>query len=231
NHFTVPPYFTPARMADFEQQLRESMGEAEDALRRFAVSALGELPPHVKLSVVESPPVDAIMAMARESGADLIAMGTHGRTGWNRFMAGSVAERVIRESRIPVLTVRGEIPPRVRSILCPVTGASAALKVARQLSACLGAGLTVLHVQESGMPQPVPPQGVKWVVRQGEAAGEILSESGQPGCDLVVMGTRHRAFFDSTVIGATTARVVRHASCPVLTVIEGETGEPSSAGA
>jgi nucleotide-binding universal stress UspA family protein len=37
-------------------------------------------------------------------------------------------------------------------------------------------------------------------------------------CDLLVMGVRHRLFFDSTVLGSTTARVVRHAPCPVLTV-------------
>jgi nucleotide-binding universal stress UspA family protein len=38
--------------------------------------------------------------------------------------------------------------------------------------------------------------------------------------DLLVLGVRRRRFFDSTVIGANTARMVRHAPCPVLTVVE-----------
>ena len=44
--------------------------------------------------------------MARELGADLIVMGTHGRTGLRRLLMGSVAERVVREAPCPVLTVR-----------------------------------------------------------------------------------------------------------------------------
>jgi nucleotide-binding universal stress UspA family protein len=47
-----------------------------------------------------------IVAQAREVGADLIVMGTHGRHGVNRLFVGSVAERVVRLSHCPVLTVR-----------------------------------------------------------------------------------------------------------------------------
>ncbi len=45
----------------------------------------------------------AILAEATESGADLIALGTHGRKGLRRAIVGSVAEGVIRDSRVPVL--------------------------------------------------------------------------------------------------------------------------------
>lgn len=47
-----------------------------------------------------------ILATAEEWGADLIVIGTHGRTGVARVLLGSVAEHVVRHSRIPVLTVR-----------------------------------------------------------------------------------------------------------------------------
>ncbi len=50
----------------------------------------------------------AIMHAAAEFQADLIVIGTHGRHGIKRFFLGSVAEAVIRQSRIPVLSVRGE---------------------------------------------------------------------------------------------------------------------------
>jgi len=48
----------------------------------------------------------AILDQARKVGADLIIMGTHGRTGLARAVIGSVADRVLRHSEIPVLLVR-----------------------------------------------------------------------------------------------------------------------------
>jgi nucleotide-binding universal stress UspA family protein len=48
-----------------------------------------------------------IMQAARELGSDLIVMGTHGRTGLAHLVIGSVAEKVVRKSTVPVLTVRG----------------------------------------------------------------------------------------------------------------------------
>ena len=54
----------------------------------------------------EGLPADEILRAARRARADLIVMGTHGRTGVSRVFMGSVADRVVRESRCPVLTVR-----------------------------------------------------------------------------------------------------------------------------
>lgn len=50
---------------------------------------------------------DEIIAAAASSQADLIVIGTHGRRGVSRALLGSVAERVVRLSPVPVLTVRG----------------------------------------------------------------------------------------------------------------------------
>ena len=55
---------------------------------------------------------DAILAVARKWRADLIVMGTHGRRGLNRLLLGSDAERVLRESAVPVLLVRGAAAAR-----------------------------------------------------------------------------------------------------------------------
>jgi nucleotide-binding universal stress UspA family protein len=49
---------------------------------------------------------EEILAAARESGADLIAMATHGRTGLSRLLFGSVAEAVLRHAPIPVFMIR-----------------------------------------------------------------------------------------------------------------------------
>jgi nucleotide-binding universal stress UspA family protein len=51
-------------------------------------------------------PVDTITALAKRTNADLIVMGTHGRTGLKRCFIGSVAERVVRHALCPVLVVR-----------------------------------------------------------------------------------------------------------------------------
>jgi nucleotide-binding universal stress UspA family protein len=51
-------------------------------------------------------PADEILAAAKESGADLIAMATHGRTGLGRLLFGSVAEAVLRHAPVPVFMIR-----------------------------------------------------------------------------------------------------------------------------
>ncbi len=50
----------------------------------------------------------AVAARAREIGADLVVVGSHGHTGIKRFLLGSVAEHTVKESPVSVLTVRGE---------------------------------------------------------------------------------------------------------------------------
>jgi nucleotide-binding universal stress UspA family protein len=52
-------------------------------------------------------PWEEVLAAATQLKADLIVMGTHGRRGLERALLGSVAEKVVRMSRVPVLTVHG----------------------------------------------------------------------------------------------------------------------------
>jgi len=51
-------------------------------------------------------PVEEIKRLVGEQGVDVIVMGTHGRTGLRHLVAGSVAERVVRTSEVPVMTIR-----------------------------------------------------------------------------------------------------------------------------
>ena len=53
-------------------------------------------------------PEEEIVKFATENNVDLIAMGTHGRTGLAHMLVGSVAERVVRTSKVPVLTIRSD---------------------------------------------------------------------------------------------------------------------------
>ena len=73
-------------------------------------------------------PSEGILRTAREEGADLIVMGTHGHTGYERFFIGSVTNRILHKSTIPVLTIckpshhfiqdDKERPVRIEQILC-----------------------------------------------------------------------------------------------------------------
>lgn len=87
----------------------ETVEEARDAGEAAVdeVEALGEkrdVP--VTTAVLEGSAAEAILDYADRVDVDLIVMGTHGRSGLDRFLVGSVAERVIRTSDVPVMTVR-----------------------------------------------------------------------------------------------------------------------------
>lgn len=60
----------------------------------------------IKKWIVQGHPAEEIMKLAEEQSVDLIVMGTLGRSGIEKFLLGSIADKVIRSSKIPVLTVR-----------------------------------------------------------------------------------------------------------------------------
>lgn len=60
----------------------------------------------VETFVVPGIPYDEIIKKAQELSADLVVVGTHGRTGLDHVLFGSTAEKVVRKSPIPVMTIR-----------------------------------------------------------------------------------------------------------------------------
>jgi nucleotide-binding universal stress UspA family protein len=62
----------------------------------------------VECSVVRGVPYEEILKFAEEKGVDLIVMGTQGRSGLDRVIFGSTAEKVVRNSDRPVLTVKNQ---------------------------------------------------------------------------------------------------------------------------
>ncbi len=62
----------------------------------------------VERLTVEGHPAEEITKFAEKNSIDLIVMGTLGKSGLDRFLLGSVAEKVVRTSKIPVLVVRGK---------------------------------------------------------------------------------------------------------------------------
>lgn len=83
---------------------RAALEEAIQLLKEKGVTAEGSL-----IDLTETPSTDiaaALQGEAKDWGADLLVIGTHGRTGVKRFILGSVAEQIIRSSCTPVLLVR-----------------------------------------------------------------------------------------------------------------------------
>lgn len=104
--FEAPPYFTRDQVQAIEKQRRAARRQAADYLERHA-AGLARIPVRALISDT-APAAIAILDAAREQ--DLILMGTHGRRGPARWWAGSVAERVVRESPVPVMVVRSAQP-------------------------------------------------------------------------------------------------------------------------
>ncbi len=98
------PGFEPQSLPALTQEIGSAAAGALDQLAA-AVSVDRRL-------LREGDSATEILAAAREVGAVMIAMGTHGRRGLAHALLGSVAEKVVRESDVPVLTVRAQDPLR-----------------------------------------------------------------------------------------------------------------------
>jgi nucleotide-binding universal stress UspA family protein len=160
-----------------------SSGSIDSALEQIADHAEEELGKTVKRFEMLGVPVvghhrvgrpaDEIVAVADELDADVIVIATHGRTGFDRLVFGSTCEKVVRQSSIPVLSVKHpehwDFPVEshedlhIRRVLCPVdfseftdTGVEDAALLCRALNATLVLG----HVVDIRMEYPLLETGL-----------------------------------------------------------------------
>ena len=105
--FVEPPsYAEPSLSVNSAWQVIESARKwVEETLEKWA-DAAREKGISVRTLVRTGSPYQEIVDLATDERADLVAMGTHGRSGVSRLLLGSVADRVIRLAPCPVLTVR-----------------------------------------------------------------------------------------------------------------------------
>jgi nucleotide-binding universal stress UspA family protein len=95
-------YVPSIDMEKFYEELREG---AEEEMDKFASENLSGLKDIEKV-VTTGVPADGILELVEEKGADVVVMGTHGRSGIDRVLFGSTASKVVRHAPCPVLTVR-----------------------------------------------------------------------------------------------------------------------------
>lgn len=131
----------------------EAYAQAETALHTFVAEAAGPSA-DIRVLVRDGQVVPEILRMAADWPADLIVMGTHGASGLlDRMLLGSVTEKVLRRTTVPVLTIPSGVPSDVSSdfhtILCAVdrsTTARHALEHALGLARGCRGRLVLAHV-------------------------------------------------------------------------------------
>ena len=89
----------------FEQLEKEIEEGAEKMMEKFCQTKMGDFTRYTT-AVVAGIPFEEILKKSEETGASLIVLGTHGRTGIDHLIFGSTAERVVRSAACPVLTIR-----------------------------------------------------------------------------------------------------------------------------
>ena len=145
----------------------EDLKQFAAAAERFVRTEVGDVP--ITATARQGSVVGEIVQLAETWPADLIVLGTHGRSGFDRLMLGSIAERVLRKATSPVLTVPRRIPDAVpttglfKRILCAVDFSPSSMKAlsyAAALAEEADAKLTILHVMEHHVLAPTAMGGI-----------------------------------------------------------------------
>ncbi|MEM1054821.1 MAG: universal stress protein [Bacteroidota bacterium] len=185
----------------------------------------------------------ATLHHAATHSADLIVMGTHGRTGIRRAVIGSIAEAVVRRARCPVLTVRPSArgdESALRRILVALEDAHPRpwqVAWGARLAHAYGSHLDLVHIVALSPlhPGPSPAQrrghrdlrvleesleaeGLRATSRvvEGEPAHAILDTAARLQPDLLVVGSQGKTGMRRALLGSVSERVIREAPCPVF---------------
>jgi nucleotide-binding universal stress UspA family protein len=151
-------------------------------MKRFAEGEAAAIVP-IEFDLAEGSTAVEILAKAEAIPADLLVMGTHGRSGFERVILGSVTEKVLRKAACPVLTVPRGVPDAVpatpvlfKRILCAVDFSDCsmhALNYAMSVAQEADAQLTVMHVIE--LPPGVPREVHETMLAGPRSLGEYIA--------------------------------------------------------
>ncbi len=175
--FTVIEEGTP-------EQLRVAEGYLKSQADRLQGGA--GFTPEVHVLAARSPIVgvaSTILKYAEDNGMDLIILSTHGRSGFDRWSMGSVAEKLLKGADIPLFLVRSTetaimVPAQLRKFLAPVDGsplAEQAMPHVEQLARSAGAEVTLLYVEAP--PEPGADHGPS-ATAQSQHRRELLAYLG-----------------------------------------------------
>jgi len=181
----VAAYVSGSGMPAYATLTTEERDAIMQSMRRFAgceTRASGQM----DFEVTEGGTVATILARATALPADLLVLGTHGRSGFERWVLGSITERVLRTAPCPVLTVpkdSGDAAPVVfRCVVCAIDFSECsmyALDYATSLAQQADAQLTVVHVIE--LPPDIPREMHETVLAGPRSLPEYLALAEEEG--------------------------------------------------
>lgn len=206
----VPPEGWGACQQALEDAANVQMGDLELRLRRL---------PH-ECALRHGLVWDAVADLIEEKAADLVVLGTHGRSGLDRLLIGSVAEEVFRQAPCPVMTIGPKVAAQAPEeaefkhivLATDFDPQSRALAYALSLAQEFQASLTIVHMVPPSTQKPeeidpiveactqdlralVEPEAELWctpeyLVRFGSPAAGILEVAAEKQADLIVLGAR-----------------------------------------
>jgi len=214
----------------------------EETRERLEIHAEQNINPRVPYDarVVVDSPVNAIIEQACDAGADLIVMGTHGRTGVRRLLVGSVTEGVIRSATTPVIAVNSTTAEiaGVHKVLCPVTftaGSREALRYAADLTDTPNSPLVLFHGLVEQELQSTLDDLVRlqdWAPKDlaGRCELKMMPERVPPqqivqfakltSADLIALGIPADRSIADVLHGTIAEQILHASSCPILAVNE-----------
>jgi len=235
----------PSSEADTLEPMEMLRASASEYLRTIE-EGLSSQGARVRCRVAEGFSAGVILETAKSENATLIAMSTHGRTGLSRWVFGSVTEKVLRASPVPVLAVPsfvergGDVSPTgarelaFRRIVLPIAAADRSLEAVPavlELAPLFGAQVFLVHVCEgTGCSVQVPQMREAYdllheagisaepLMKQGDPATQILDASRDAGADLIAMTTHGHSGISRWVLGSVAEKVLRAARVPILVV-------------
>lgn len=229
----------PLMPQTLQQELTDQLHERGKAILDDAVALFKREGVSVEEKLVQhADPAERVLKEGEKGSHDLIVMGYHGEEEEGPHL-GSVAEKVSRHAKIPVVTARGK--PEVSKILVPLDGsknAQKALAYAVALARKVNATISLIHVQESSGLSRFRPEMSKEIGSRllDNAAAKITGvqvdrrlESGDPAkvivetanggdYDVIVIGSRGHGAIGRFLLGSVSDHVNHYANRSVLLV-------------
>ena len=242
DYFAPPVDFAASGAVAYAIKSDEAADAAKTLLVRAAEEHLPQGVPFETRVLIDSP-VAAIVDEARRCGADLVVMGTHGRTGFRRLVVGSVTESVMRMVNLPLIAVSPHttpkrLSPKLLRVVVPIEYtpecraamlAAAALGdresrflCVRNASSCDDpkvAAAEILCMQEWTPPEMLERCQYR-VLPDDHPAEQIVELAKLVHADLIATGLVPKRTSTEVMRGTLAERLVERAECPVLVVNE-----------
>jgi nucleotide-binding universal stress UspA family protein len=229
---TPSEYFSVTATQYVDQERRRSAEYLLELAERAGREGIG-----VQERIVTGEASREIVSEARRSHADLIAMSSHGRSGIREWAFGSIAERVLRTTNVPVLVFRGNVGRAYnpRRIVIALDGSEDSLEVvapAAELAFAFKGSVTLVHAGKQAPPSlPLAEKilhrrGVPFQVRLvagDEPAAAILAAAEDEKADLLALTTTGKSRRAGIFFGSVAEELLKKSGRPLLVVHTGRT--------